>query len=116
MSAVRVLAYLFGLVLLLVGVLGFMPAFTPNNLLFGYFAVNDLHNVFHIVTGVAALVLAMDTIYSKWFFRIFGLIYAAAAAVGFWHPDMMGMMTMNMADNILHTVIGIVSLFIGFFV
>lgn len=114
MSAIRVLAYLFGLILLLVGVLGFMPAFTPNNLLLGYFEVNDLHNIFHIVSGVAALILAMDSIYSRWFFRIFGLIYAAAAIVGFWHPDMMGMMTMNMADNVLHTVIAVVALFIGF--
>lgn len=116
MSGVRILAYLFGLVLLLVGILGFMPAFTPNHLLFGYFAVSELHNIFHIVTGVIALVLAMDAVYSKWFFRIFGLIYAVIAIVGFWMPDMLMnmMMPMNMADNVLHVVIAVIALFIGF--
>lgn len=113
MSPVRVLAYLFGLVLLIIGILGFMPAFTPNGLLLGYFAINDMHNILHVVTGVIALVLAMDSIYSRWFFRIFGLIYLVIGVIGFWHPEMMGFMTMNGADNVLHTVIGVVALLIG---
>lgn len=112
MTAVRFLAYLFGLIFLIVGVLGFMPDFNPNGLLLGMFAVNDLHNIFHIVTGVIALVLAMDTIYSRTFFRIFGVIYIILGAVGFVMPNMM-IMVMNTPDNILHLVLGVVSLLIG---
>ena len=113
MSAIRVLAYLFGLIFVSIGVLGFMPSYTPNGMLFGMFAVDDLHNLVHIFSGMVALILAMDSVYSRWFFRIFGLVYLVIGIIGLAMPDMMHMMAMNTADHGLHLGLGIVMLLIG---
>ncbi len=50
---------LFGAVFVLIGVLGFVPAFTPQDsngmpLLLGLFMVGVVHNIIHLLSGVAA--------------------------------------------------------------
>ena len=42
-------AVLFGVVFLLVGVLGFVPAAAPNQMLLGIFHVNAAHNGVHLL-------------------------------------------------------------------
>lgn len=110
----RMIAFLFGVAFILAGVAGYLPSFTQNGLLFGYFMVNPMHNMVHIVSGLVAIFACTNAGYAKWFFRLFGIIYGLVAISGFyWHGDLM-MMHMNMADNMLHTVIAIVSLYLGF--
>jgi predicted Kef-type K+ transport protein len=48
--------------------------------LLGLFAVNGMHNLIHLATGIVALIVgfASDSA-SKIFFQIFGVIYALAA-------------------------------------
>jgi len=112
----RIMALLFGIGFLFAGVAGFMPQFTPNNLLFGYFGVSPIHNAIHLASGVVALIAATDFRYAKWYFILFGLVYGAVAIVGVAQPQMMSMgtmMNMNPADNMLHGGIAIVSLLLG---
>src|SRR5438132_3618228 len=46
---IKTAALLFGIVFLLIGILGFVPAVTPDNgMLLGIFHVNTAHNIVHL--------------------------------------------------------------------
>lgn len=112
-------AQVFGYVLLLVGILGFIPGITNNGMLLGIFNVNALHNVVHLVTGAIALYVGMgDGKGSKMYFQVFGVIYALVAILGFIAGDsaILGIISNNMADAWLHVVIAVLALYLGFFV
>jgi Domain of unknown function (DUF4383) len=114
----KILAILFGLVLIVIGILGFLPDFTPGGKLFGYFLVNPLHNILHLLTGIVALVCGLTSgLASKVFFICFGLIYAAIAVLGFMmgQGQLFDLIAINQADNYLHAGIAILSLYFGLF-
>ena len=114
----KTVAMVFGVFFLVIGVLGFVPAATPGDMLFGVFHVNFVHNVVHLVTGVVALYCGSEgDELSKMFFRVFGVVYAVVAVLGFVYGtgDIFGVMANNMADNWLHVVVAAVSVYFGFF-
>jgi hypothetical protein len=113
----KTLASIFGLLLMAVGILGFVPAVTPNEHFLGIFHVNGAHNVVHLLSGAIALFCAMKSEHaSRLFFRVFGVIYAGVALLGFMSGDqpIFGVMSNNRADVWLHVGIAVVSLFLGF--
>ena len=113
---VRILAILMGIGFIFGGVAGYgvMPQFVEHGLLFGYFEVDTMHNLIHIATGVIAIMAATSHRLSRLFFIYFGLIYAAAAILGFWRHGDLFVMHVNMADNCLHAGVAVVALLIGF--
>lgn len=109
------LAWIFGVVLTLVGILGFVPGITTDGMLLGIFMVDGLHSVIHIVSGLAALAAAWGMYSSRLYFQVFGVIYALVAVLGFVGGDsVLGLIMVNMADNLLHVVIAAVALYAGF--
>ncbi len=111
----KTLSWVFGVVLTLVGVLGFVPGLTTNDMLLGIFMVGGLHNIIHLVTGLAALAAAMGYFSPKMYFQIFGVVYGIVTVVGFVQGDtVLGLIMVNMADNLLHLVIAAVALYAGF--
>lgn len=116
MDMLKIMAILFGIAFIFAGVAGFIPTFYINDLLLGYFEVNTMHNIIHIVSGVIAIMAATNYLFALWYFRIFGLVYGLVAILGFvFHGDLSFMMMhVNTADNILHVVIAIVALYLGF--
>lgn len=104
---------LFGIAFIIIGILGFIPAITPDNLLFGLFMVDTIHNVIHLVSGALALVVAYNLNYATLYFRIFGVVYAVVAIAGFFTNDLL-IIHVNLADNFLHLVIAALSLYLGF--
>jgi hypothetical protein len=50
-------AVLFGIVFLLVGILGFVPGVAPDQMLFKIFHVNAAHNIVHIGSGIIFLIV-----------------------------------------------------------
>jgi hypothetical protein len=110
----RIIAILFGIGFIFAGVAGFLPQFISDGLLFGLFEVNTMHNIVHLVSGVLAIMAATSYKYAKLYFQIFGVIYAIVAIVGFWKGGDLYIMHMNMADNILHTGIAVIALYLGF--
>ena len=114
----KMLATIVGSVFLLVGILGFVPGVTQNGHLLGVFHVNAAHNVVHLLTGIAALIAGATSVRaSQNFFRIFGIVYAVVAVLGFvtgGDEALMGMIANNHADNWLHAVIAAGSLLVGF--
>jgi len=112
-------ALAFGAVFLLVGILGFVPAAAPKEMLLGIFHVNAAHNVVHLLSGAVALICGLtSTRASRLYFRIFGAVYLLVAILGLIQGEgnLLGMISNNMADVWLHFAIAIVSLILGFVV
>jgi hypothetical protein len=110
-------AVLFGIVFILIGILGFVPGITDNQMLLGIFHVNAAHNVVHLLSGAAALFAGMtSTGAARIYFRVFGVIYGLVAVMGFMMGDgmLLGMISNNTADTWLHVGIAAVSLLLGF--
>ena len=59
----KTFAWIFGVVFILIGVLGFVPALNPGGLLLGIFEVNSFHNLVHILSGIAALAAVLGGAY-----------------------------------------------------
>ena len=112
--SLRKWALLFGVLFILAGIAGFMPMFTPNGKLLGIFQVDPMHNWIHLVSGIVALLAMSKRAFAKLYFIVFGIIYGLVAISGFVYPEHMMMMQMNMADHLLHIVIAVVALYVGF--
>ncbi len=117
----KIAAILFGLVFLLFGILGFVPAATPDTngmpMLLGVFHVNTAHNFVHLASGVVFLLCGIAGAGpARTFFKIFGIVYALVAILGFMNPPgpVLGMLANNPADNWLHTVLAVSMLYLGF--
>ncbi len=100
----------FGVVFLLVGLLGFVPGVTTTDSngmqqLLGLFMVDPLHNAVHLLSGIAGLVAAMNAKYAKMYLVGFGVIYGLVTLVGFFDETIFGLMHVNMADNWLHLLL-----------
>lgn len=117
---VRLAAKIFGAVLLLVGVLGFIPAFAPVGsdgmpLLLGIFMVGAVMNIVHLLSGALALAAGASDRYARLYFQVFGVVYAVVTLVGFIQGNtVLGIMPVNLADNLLHALIAAVALYLGF--
>jgi len=109
------MSWMFGIVLLAVGVLGFVPGVTSGGLLLGIFSVDMMHNIVHLLTGVLGIGAGMGSgAYARAYFKVFGVVYALVALLGFAMSGMVLGMMMNMADNVLHVAIAALALWVGF--
>ena len=107
-------AILFGVVFLLVGVLGYIP--NPIVGPTGIFVTNSLHNVIHLVSGIALLAGAYTSLGSSLMLKIVGVVYGLVAVCGFFMV-MDGMMlgvAINEADKWLHVGLAVAILGAGF--
>ncbi len=115
----KTLAVIFGIVFVLVGVLGFIPNPIVANDPGAIFLANGLHSVVHFLVGVILLIAAAkgEGASSLWL-KIFGVVYLLLAVIGFIQGGglMLGLVAYNGADNYLHLVLGIVLLGIGLMV
>ena len=113
-------AIIFGIVFLLVGVLGFVPGIiTTGQMLLGIFHVNAVHNIVHLLSGAIALITGLtSTAAARMYFRVFGIVYALVAILGFFIGNglLLGLISNNMADTWLHVLIALVALALGFVV
>ncbi len=116
----RILAFVLGIVLTLVGILGFFvtSSMTVGNLL--GFDVDVVHNLVHLLSGIVGLV-AVFTGWSRRFNQIFGIVYLLVALAGlipalYFSGRLLGLMHVNAADNVLHWVIALAAIIVGFFV
>jgi hypothetical protein len=113
----KTMATIFGIVFLLVGILGFVPGVTDDGHLLGIFHVNTAHNIVHILSGVIALIAgATSARAAQNYFRVFGLVYGLVAVLGFMGGEqpVLGIIANNAADNWLHVAIALVALTLGF--
>ncbi len=112
----KTFSWVFAAVFLAVGALGFVPGATDGGMLLGIFMVDMIHNIIHLATGVVALLVALSSDkHRRLFFQIFGVVYALVAVIGLVQGNtVLGIIQTNMADHILHVVIALVALYVGF--
>lgn len=109
----KLYATVLGAVLTVVGVLGFVPALAPGGNLLGIFAIDPLHNIIHILSGVVGLAVAFAArgAYARYYALIFGAVYGLVTIIGFIQgTTVLGLINVNLADNILHLLIAAASL------
>jgi hypothetical protein len=118
----RLLAIVFGVVYLLVGIFGFFVTSTVgfvatanSNLLIGLFEVNPLHNVAHLVIGAALLIAGLSGVRAaKGVNTAIGAIYLVLGIVGlFLVNTSANFLAINAADNVLHFASAAVLLIVG---
>lgn len=117
MFMLRTFAVIFGVIMIVVGVLGFIPVVTEDNHLFGIFHVNFVHNVIHIATGFIALLSGLNNaLASRLFFQVFGVVYGLVGLLGIYYGSsaILGIVANNFADTLLHLAIAALSLYLGF--
>ena len=108
-----------GLIFIVKGILGFSQEFTSieNNveLLFETFAVNDIVNWIHILTGIAALLSAFYNLTARLFCQVFGIVYAFIAIIGlFQGMTVLGSFQTNMESNLVHFTLAVMMIALGF--
>ncbi len=110
-SLVTPLTRILGVVLLVVGLLGFVM---PSPLL-GIFETDTLHNIIHLASGLIGLLVAGNRGMARMFLIIFGLVYGVVAVAGYVQgTTVLGLIAVNTADNLLHAAIAAVCLVVGF--
>jgi hypothetical protein len=119
----QVFALVLGLSLVAGGVLGFFyeAAFdtgddVPRAAVLGILDVNGWHNVVHIATGVAGLLLAGSWSAARAYAHAVGAVYAVVALAGFIEGDggvLIGLVPVNTEDNVLHALIALAGLVAG---
>lgn len=115
-SMIRTAAAAVAVVFLLVGVLGFIPGITTNYgdmtfaghesdaKLLGVFQVSILHNIVHLLFGIAGLALARTVSGARLFLVGGGAVYAVLWLYGLVidHDSGANFVPINGADNWLH--------------
>ena len=122
MTTVQRVAQVFGIVFILVAIIGFMATGMGNMeadpgrapLLVGLFPVNVLHNVVHLLLGIWGLVASRTFSGARSYARIAGVLYLVLAAVGFIAPNGFGLVPLGGNDIWLHAVLGFVLAAVGF--
>ncbi|MEV0146065.1 MULTISPECIES: DUF4383 domain-containing protein [unclassified Nonomuraea] len=126
-TPVQLAALVVGAVFLLVGVLGFIPGITTNYdemafaghsnaMLLGVFQVSILHNIVHLLFGIAGILLARTWSGARGYLIgggviylllwIYGLLIAKDSAANF--------VPLNTADDWLHFILGVAMIALGF--
>lgn len=118
--SLKKLALIFGVAFVVIGLLGFVPALAPKDAmgmpeLLGLFMVGTVHNLIHLASGIAALIASVNDRYAKYYFMIFGIVYGLVTVIGFIQGNtVLGIIPVNVYDNLLHLVIAGTSLYLGF--
>jgi hypothetical protein len=120
-ALVRTLAMVVGAVFLLVGILGFIPGITTHYSsmsfaghmssakLLGIFQVSILHNVVHLLFGLAGLAMGRATRSAITYLIVGGVIYLVLWIYGLVTSDASSanFVPVNTADDWLHFVLGL---------
>ena len=126
-TPVQVVAAVVGVVFLLVGILGFIPGVTTDYdmmsfaghhsmaMLLGVFAVSVLHNIVHLLFGVAGLALSRTPGGARNFLIVGGVIYLVLWIYGLVidHQSAANFVPLNTADNWLHLGLAVGMILLG---
>lgn len=127
-STIQQAALLFGVVFLLVGILGFIPGITSNfddiafaghdsgAKLLGLIQVSVLENIIHLLYGVAGLAMARTWEGARTYFIGGGVIYLVLFVYGLVtsNDSSANFVPTNAAGDVLHLLLGVTMVAIGF--
>ncbi|HEX5858139.1 MAG TPA: DUF4383 domain-containing protein [Microbacterium sp.] len=126
-TAVQKAALIVGIVFLVVGVAGFIPGLTTDvdalliagheshALLLGIFQVSILHNIVHLLFGIAGVAVARSAGASRQYLIWGGVIYLVLWIFGLFvaGENPANFVPVNTADNWLHFVLGVGMIALG---
>jgi hypothetical protein len=129
-TAIQKTALIVGIVFLVVGIAGFVPGLTTEfhalhvagieseALLLGLFQVSILHNIVHLLFGVAGVATAMSPMASRNYLLWGGVVYLVLFLYGLFVVglDDLNLIPMNWADNWLHLALAAGMILLGVFV
>ena len=121
MRLVQKVALLFGIVFVLVAILGFFATGMSMNAdmetaprLLGLFPVNAAHNAVHLLFGVWGLLASRDYGNARRYCQYSGALYLLLAALGLVIPETFGFIPIGGNDIALHAVLGLILTIVGF--
>lgn len=119
-----------GVAFIAAGIGGFVPLFTTNppagaphlwisasyGLLLGLFPVNVLHNIFHILAGIAGVLAYRQASYARRYCQGFALVVGSLAIFGLLpgFQTLFGLMPLFGHDIWLHALEAIAAAYLGF--
>jgi uncharacterized protein DUF4383 len=117
----QTLALVFGIAFLGAGVLGFIPGITTNlgdikfagndspSELLGLFQVSILHNIVHLLFGIAGIALSRTWQNARTYLLGSGIIYTVLFIYGLFisNADDANFVPINGADDVLHLVLAV---------
>ncbi|MDX6359599.1 MAG: hypothetical protein QOH37_2653 [Nocardioidaceae bacterium] len=126
-APVELAATVVGAMFLLVGILGFVPGITTDYgqmtfaghdsgaMLLGLFMVSILHNVVHLLFGIAGLALGRTYDGARSYLIVGGVIYLVLWVYGLVidHHSAANFVPVNNADNWLHLLLGLGMVVLG---
>lgn len=126
---IRTFALVFGIIYVLVGILGFVPGLathtpdmqhpaidTAHGYLLGLFPINLMHNLVHIAIGAWGILSSRTVPAARTFGRGLAIIYALLAILGFFPGTNMlfGLAPIHGHDIWLHAGSALVAAYFGF--
>src|SRR5918994_488606 len=111
-----------GLSLLLAGILGFFADASfdtgdgiQGDELLSIFEVNGIHNLIHVASGLLLLAASPKRASARAVAIAFGLVYGVVTIIGLIDgEDVLGLIPVNPADNVLHIALSVLGLVTGF--
>ena len=112
----RVYAQVVGVVLLLLGVLGFVLG---DGLLLGLVNIDIVEDIIHLITGGLLAYVGFgqrDEGVARTVVLVVRVIYALVGLLGFVLPSLFGLLPhgYSVADNLIHLALGVLSLVVAF--
>ncbi|RCG25459.1 DUF4383 domain-containing protein [Sphaerisporangium album] len=126
-TPLQMAAFVLGIIFLAIGILGFIPGITTNYgalswaghhsdaRLLGLFQVSVLHNIVHLLFGIAGVTLARTWTGARNFLIWGGAIYLVLWIYGLLisQTSPANFIPVNTADNWLHFLLGVVMIALG---
>ena len=121
MSLAQRFAQVFGIIYLLVGILGFIPPLLVgtfnwgplSGLLIGLFAVNWFHTLAHLAIGAAGLATFRNPVAARTYALVIGIAYLLLFVLGLIggpFGPLPYLLPLNGLDNILHLLTAVIAL------
>ena len=126
MGIVRLVAAVSGVVFLLVGAIGFIPAISPpadsvqgmevaDAAVLGLVPVNVVANIVHLLFGAILLYGATTTSLAITVLRGLGIVYLLLALIGLFADEGFGILPLGGGELVVHIATALVFLGVGFF-
>ncbi len=128
---IRTFALVFGIIYLLVGILGFIPSLSTHpadaphlsvesghGYLLGLFPINILHNVVHLIIGVAGIVASRSLGGARFYAQALAVVYGLLAVLGLIPATntTFGLIPIHGNDIWLHALSALIAAYFGFIV
>ena len=126
---VRTFALIFGIIYLLVGILGFIPGLythttdmphpsveTGHGYLLGIFPINILHNIVHLLIGLWGLLASRSISGARLYAQVLAVVYGLLAIMGLIPATNMtfGLIPIHGNDVWLHALSALIAAYFGF--